>query len=96
MFNENQNQTLSIGTQGIVEEITQLKSVPILVLSYEQAQEIAVERKFILEIRVEKLGELKDEKSIISEIEMIPNDTKNSTSKSSLFRRAFQKFIHRK
>ena len=96
MFNENQNQTLSIGTQGIVEEITQLKSVPILVLSYEQAQEIAVERKFILEIRVEKLGELKDEKSTKSEIEMIPNDTKNSTSKSSLFRRAFQKFIHRK
>ena len=67
-----------------------------MVLSYEQAQEIAVERKFILEIRVEKLGELKDEKSTKSEIEMIPNDTKNSTSKSSLFRRAFQKFINRK
>ena len=67
-----------------------------MVLSYEQAQEIAVERKFILEIRVEKLGELKDEKSTKSEIEMIPNDTKNSTSKSSLFRRAYQKFINRK
>ena len=67
-----------------------------MVLSYEQAQEIAVERKFILEIRVEKLGELKDEKSTKSEIEMIPNDTKKSTSKSSLFRRAFQKFINRK
>ena len=67
-----------------------------MVLSYEQAQEIAVERKFILEIRVEKLGELKDEKSTKSEIEMIPNDTKNSTSKSSLFRRAYQKFIYRK
>ena len=60
-----------------------------MVLSYEQAQEIAVERKFILEIRVEKLGELiDDEKSTKSEIEMIPNDTKNSTSKSSLFRQA--------
>ena len=67
-----------------------------MVLSYEQAQEIALERKFILEIRVEKLGELKDEKSTKSEIEMIPNDTKNSTSKSSLFRRAYQKFINRK
>ena len=67
-----------------------------MVLSYEQAQEIAVERKFILEIRVEKLGELKDEKSSKSEIEMIPNDTKNSTSKSSFFRRAYQKFINRK
>ena len=68
-----------------------------MVLSYEQAQEIAVERKFILEIRVEKLGELiDDEKSTKSEIEMIPNNTKNSTSKSSLFRRAYQKFIYRK
>ena len=67
-----------------------------MVLSYEQAQEIAVERKFILEIRVEKLGELKDKKSTKSEIEMIPNDTKNSRSKSSLFRRAYQKFINRK
>ena len=100
VFNENQNQTLSIGTQGIVEDITQLKSVPILVMSYEQAQEIAVERKFILEIRVQRLGELQDEvsseKSSSSGIEMIPNDPSCSTKKSSLFKRALQKFINRK
>ena len=101
VFNENQYQIYRFGSEGIVEDISELKTVPILVLSYEQAKQMAVDRKFILEIRVERLEELVDEPTENQAKETIPSISPNqcsrcSCSKPTLFKRALQKLSKRK